>query len=339
MDQLVPKISELKPLRVVIAERHRTVAQSLTALVSAVGGAEVAGIASTREEAIEMGTRLAPDVAIVDLEMSPNCSLVAGLHSLSPTTRIIVLGSRDGEASDLVNALAAGAVGAIYREASVEALHRALQTSSRTTPVVAEAAAGVLLNSYMDVLTEKRKKDVATIEALAAAVEARDYSTGRHLERVTDLASETMKALDKDMAGMEEVAYGFMLHDVGKIGIPDAILNKPGPLGDSEWDIMRGHPDLGVKIVEPVGFSHTTTEIILCHHERWDGTGYPNRLRGDEIPLAARAFSLADAFDAMTCDRPYRPALDRVIALDEIKASAGTHFDPDIVDIFVGLRN
>jgi response regulator RpfG family c-di-GMP phosphodiesterase len=339
VDPIAVRISEPKPLRVLIAERHRTVAQSLTALVGALGGAEVTAVATGPEEAIEAGSRLAPDVAIVDLDMSPNCSLVIGLHAISPETRIIVLGSRAGDPGDLVKALASGAVGAIYQEASVDALQRALRTSTRDAPVVADEAAGVLLSSYMDVLTQKRKKDVATIEALAAAVEVRDVSTARHLERVTDLAAECLTKIDPELGAMEEMAYGFMLHDVGKIGIPDAILNKPAALDDDEWAIMRGHPEMGVRIVDPVGFSDITTDIILSHHEHWDGNGYPNRLKGEEIPIAARAFSVADAYDAMTSDRPYRAAMPKTIALDELKQGAGGTFDPDIVDLFVGLRN
>lgn len=339
MDLLINTLHDALPLRVLIVERHRTVAQSLTALVGSVGGAEVLGVAGDAQQAISLASRINPDVAIVDLELSPNCSLVAGLHSMSPSTRIIVLGSRQGDAEDLVNALAAGAVGAIYREAPLESLHRALETSTRSTPVVAEEAAGVLLSSYMEVVTEKRRKDVATIEALAAAVEARDASTARHLDRVTGLAMRCIQAIDPETPHMEELSYGFMLHDVGKIGIPDAILNKPGPLDEEEWSVMRGHPELGVRIVDPVGFSETTTEVILCHHERWDGSGYPNHLKGDEIPQAARVFAVADAYDAITSDRPYRAALPPDVAIGEIKQSAGRTFDPDVVDLFVGLMN
>lgn len=332
-------LHEIRPLRVLLAEGHRTVAQSLTALVDALGNAEVSAVASNADMAISLGQSLSPDVAIIDLDLSPNCSLVTALHALCPEIRIVVLGSQQGNAEDLVRALAAGAVGAIHREAPLEDLHRALASSTRMAPVVAGEAAGVLLGSYMDVLTEKRRKDVATIEALAAAVEARDSPTAQHLERVTDLATRCMEILDPDVAQMEEVAYGFMLHDVGKIGIPDAILNKPGPLDEGEWKIMRGHPELGVRIVDPVGFSKTTTEIILCHHERWNGNGYPFGLRHDEIPLPARAFAVADAFDAITSDRPYRGAATHEIALDEIKAGAGKSFDPDVVDLFVGMMN
>ena len=327
------------PLRVLIAERHRTVAQSLTALVQNVGGAEVAAVAVGAEEAIEAGSKLAPDVAIVDLELSPNCALVAGLHKLAPQTRIIVLGSKNDDPTNMVNALASGAVGAIYKEASFDALQRALATSSRSAPVVAEEATGVLLSSYMDVLSEKRAKDLATISALAAAVEARDVTTGQHLERVTTFATDCISLIDPELAGVEEVSYGFMLHDVGKIGIPDAILNKPGPLDESEWAVMREHPELGVRIVEPVGFSEKTTEIILCHHERYNGSGYPHGLKGDEIPLPARVFSVADAFDALTSDRPYRKAIGEPDALRVIHEGAGTYFDPEVVDVFAGMRN
>jgi HD-GYP domain-containing protein (c-di-GMP phosphodiesterase class II) len=327
------------PLRVLIAERHRTVAQSLTALVGGLGAAEVTAVARDPEETVEMTAHLNPDVAIIDIEMSPSCSLVTALHSLSPDTRIVVLGSRDADGEDMVRALASGAVGVIYREDSVETLHRALASSTRDAPVVPEQAAGALLRSYMDVLTEKRKKDLATIEALAAAVEVRDVSTARHIERVTELATECIQAIDPAVAAREEVAYGFMLHDVGKIGIPDAILNKPGPLTIEEWAVMQEHPEMGIRIVDPVGFSEATTDIILSHHEHWNGHGYPNNLKGDEIPLAARVFAVADAYDAITSDRPYRAAAPKVIALDEIQRDAGQRFDPDIVDLFVGLRN
>jgi response regulator RpfG family c-di-GMP phosphodiesterase len=327
-------------IRVLIAERHRTVAQSLAALVAALGNAELAGTVTNEVDALDLAERVAPDVAIVDLELSQECSLVKGLKQRSPDTRVIVLGDRSIDGSEnLVRALASGAVGAIYKEAPLEDLARAVASSSPKAPVVADEATGVLLGSYLDALTEKRRRDLATIEALAAAVEVRDTVTGRHLHRVTDLARTCLGALDSGLARNEEVAFGFTLHDVGKIGVPDAVLNKPGPLGDGEWEVMRRHPELGVKIVKPIGFSETATEIILAHHERWDGEGYPNGLQRDEIPLTARAFAVADAYDAMTTDRPYRGALPKERALESIVAAAGSRYDPDIVKVFVDLTD
>jgi HD-GYP domain-containing protein (c-di-GMP phosphodiesterase class II) len=127
------------------------------------------------------------------------------------------------------------------------------------------------------------------MEALAAAVEMRDAVTGLHLRRVTDLAVKCIERVDADLAKNEDVRYGFTLHDIGKIGVPDAILNKHGPLDDGEWQVMRQHPEMGQKIVQPIGFGSAMTEILLCHHERWDGNGYPYRLTRDEIPVSARS--------------------------------------------------
>jgi response regulator RpfG family c-di-GMP phosphodiesterase len=327
-------------LKVLIAERHRMVAQSLSKIVTALGQAEVAAEVTNADDLLDLTSRVAPDVVIVDLEMSPNCSLVAGVKALAPDARVIVMADRMARDADaLVSALASGAVGAIYKEASLEELARALTSSSTRSPVVADEAAGLLVSSYLDAMAEKRLRDLATIEALAAAVEARDLTTGRHLFRVKELALNTLEAIDSGLAHNEEVAYGFTLHDVGKIGIPDAILNKPGPLDGPEWEVMRGHPELGLKIVEPIGFSHSATDVILCHHERWDGTGYPAGLGGDDIPLAARVFTVADAYDAMTTDRPYRTAMDKSRALAVIDGRAGTHFDPEIAKVFIDLTD
>lgn len=328
------------PIRVLIAERHRTIAESLGRVVTAVGSAEVAATVSSATEAIEVGGKISPDVAIIDLDLSPSGALVTGLRALSPDTRIIVMADRGrGDAENLLKALGSGAVGAIYKETSVEDLGRALAMSSRKAPVMADEAAGLLLTSYLDTLKDKRARDIAVIEALAAAVEARDMITADHLDRVTKLATECMDAIDSGLAANEEVVFGFMLHDIGKIGVPDSILSKPGPLAVQEWDVMRRHPEMGVKIVDPIGFSNTTTDIIMCHHERWDGTGYPNNLARDEIPISSRAFSVADAYDAMTSDRPYRSALSHDVALETIRTGAGSVYDPDVVEVFIDLKD
>ena len=324
-------------LRVMVAESHRTMAEALAKVIDQFGGSVTTAV-SDPSEVVETGARMAPDVAVIDLAMSPDCSVVTGLHQASPDTRIIVLAERNGsEAEAMVKALAAGAVGAIYKESSLESLSKAFQTSTRATPVVAEEAAGVLLGSYVDALSEKRRRDLATIHALAAAVEARDFGTGRHLKRVTELATNCMQEIDSGLASNEEVAYGFMLHDVGKVGIPDAVLTKPGPLSEGEWTTMRRHPEIGLEIVEPIGFSKAATDVILCHHERWNGTGYPIGLVGEQIPIVARAFSVADAYDAMTSDRPYRSAMAKEDVLEIIDLEAGERFDPDVVETFVEM--
>jgi HD-GYP domain-containing protein (c-di-GMP phosphodiesterase class II) len=175
------------------------------------------------------------------------------------------------------------------------------------------------------------------VEALTGAVEAKDSDTGQHLYRTTILANACLEQIDIDLARDEEINFGFLLHDVGKIGIPDAVLNKPGPLTDIEWAIMKSHPVVGARIVEPIGFSTLTTDVILLHHEHFDGTGYPERRVKEEIPVAARVFAVADAYDAMTSDRPYREAMPQADALTIIKLAAGTRYDPEIVDVFIDL--
>ena len=331
-----PAAAPTADLRVLIAEGDQELVHFVRGAVRRLGATDVTS-ASSREETLRAVMGRSPDVIVLDLDLC-DASLVEQLCFLAPACRVVVLADRHkGEAQRLLDALAAGAVAAIYEDALAEDLSRALRSSSTTAPVVSDEVAGLLLRSYVDSLEEKRVRDLTTIQALAAAVEVRDLSTGQHLHRVTELATECIGRIDRTLARSEEVGYGFMLHDVGKIGIPDAVLNKPGSLDALEWEVMKRHPEMGVKIVEPIGFSERATEIILCHHERYDGSGYPNRLAGEDIPITARAFAVADAFDAITTDRPYRPALPTFHALDFIKAEAGARFDPMVVDAFLEL--
>jgi HD-GYP domain-containing protein (c-di-GMP phosphodiesterase class II) len=186
-------------------------------------------------------------------------------------------------------------------------------------------------------IDDLRETYVATMTSLAQVVEAKDSNTRGHLERTEAYGMALARAIDPELAARPELSYGFFLHDIGKVGIPEAILAKPGALDEDEWAIMREHPMIGAQIVEPIRFLAGAVEIIRCHHERWDGRGYPRGLRGPQIPLEARVFALADAFDAMTSDRPYRRAMQVEVALDEIAAGAGKQFDPDVVEAFLEL--
>ncbi len=173
--------------------------------------------------------------------------------------------------------------------------------------------------------------------ALAQAIEARDTGTGGHVHRVTALAQELLAAVDPVMAADEQLSFGFLLHDVGKIGIPDAVLRKAGPLDEAERRIMDTHPTMGHDIVGQAGFSPLVAEIVLTHHERWDGLGYPRGLLGVQIPLATRLFAVADCLDAMTDDRPYRLGLPLEQAIEEVVRHSGTQFDPGAVEVLLGL--
>jgi HD-GYP domain-containing protein (c-di-GMP phosphodiesterase class II) len=177
-----------------------------------------------------------------------------------------------------------------------------------------------------------------TVTALAAALELRDDETGGHAQRVTALALELAGAAAPDLAADPELRYGFLLHDIGKIGIPDAILLKPMQLTPAEKRQMEFHTTLGEQLISGVPhLQGVAREVIAFHHERWDGTGYPWGLAGEAIPLAARIFAVADAFDAISNDRPYQRASSVDAALEKISANAGTQFDPGLVEAFVPL--
>ncbi len=177
----------------------------------------------------------------------------------------------------------------------------------------------------------------STLQALVTALDVRDNETAGHSLRVTRYSMAIGERMRLKPEVMEQLRQGGLLHDIGKIGVPDAILRKPGRLNAEEWKEMRRHPDLGRGFLEEIAFLKPATDVVYCHHERWDGTGYPRGLKGEEIPLTARIFAVADAFDAITSQRYYKAARGIREAQIEIEACSGTHFDPAVVKIFLTI--
>jgi putative nucleotidyltransferase with HDIG domain len=173
------------------------------------------------------------------------------------------------------------------------------------------------------------------VEALAAALDLRERETGLHSKRVACHTLVLARRFTQEHGQLRQVYWGALLHDIGKIGVPDAILLKPGPLSEAEEQVMRSHPENGEAILREVPFLREAAEIVLCHEERFDGSGYPRGLAREAIPLGARLFAVIDTIDAMTSDRPYRRALPFEAAKQEILRSAGTQFDPAAVSAFV----
>lgn len=243
------------------------------------------------------------------------------------------------------------------REHVTSAISVPLKSSGRTLGVINVSSQGERRFTESDVLLltrlaadagmalenahlydELRQSFMETVAALAQAVDAKDPYTRGHSERVTDLAlaiGAELKVSAEDMAVLRSAA---VLHDIGKIGIAEQILRKPGPLDAQEWATMRQHPDLGAGIVGPVSSLGPVVPILQHHHERWDGTGYPGHLRGEEIPLGSRILSVADAYEAMTSDRAYRNAISEGEAISILKAGAGHQWDPRVVKAFLHLH-
>lgn len=186
-------------------------------------------------------------------------------------------------------------------------------------------------------LKEIEESYTITLEALVSALDAREHETHAHSQRVREFALAIARHLGFEGDELTHVGRGALLHDVGKIGIPDSILLKPGKLTHEEWVEMKRHPQTGYEILQNIKFLSPAAEIVLCHQERWDGKGYPNSLRERDIPLGARIFAVVDTLDAMTSDRPYREALSFEVAQAEIRRCSGSQFDPQIVDCFFSI--
>jgi putative nucleotidyltransferase with HDIG domain len=174
-----------------------------------------------------------------------------------------------------------------------------------------------------------------TIQGWAKALELRDIETEGHSRRVTEVTDRLARRMNYKKEDLVHIRRGALLHDIGKLGIPDAILHKPDKLSDSEWETMRQHPAIGYKLLSQIDFLGPALDVVRYHHEKWDGSGYPRGLDGDIIPLSARIFAIADVWDALRSDRPYRPAWDDERALEYIKSESGKHFDPEVVEAFL----
>ncbi len=177
----------------------------------------------------------------------------------------------------------------------------------------------------------------ATIEGWSRALGLRDKNSEGHTERVAEMAVRLARLVGLDELSIIHIRRGAILHDIGKMSIPDKILFKPGPLDELEWKIMRGHPSTAAQLLAPIPYLSPALSIPHYHHEKWDGSGYPLGLKGEQIPIQARLFAIIDVFDALTSDRPYRKAWSRQETLDYIRAQSGSHFDPKLVEIFFNM--
>ncbi len=245
-----------------------------------------------------------------------------------------------------IAALRLGADDCLLKPLAPDALARSLRTSLdkrrqphdlRASLTALQREASLQADELRAVHARLQRTHRETLQALGAVLDARDIDTHAHSLRVATYALTLGRALGMDDADLTTLERGVYLHDIGKIGIPDRILLSPGALTPADWDVMRTHCELGYRVASRVEFLREAAPVILAHHERYDGAGYPRGLKGEAIPLGARLFAVIDALDAMTSDRPYRPARPFADAREEICRGSGSQFDPMIVEAFAGL--
>jgi response regulator RpfG family c-di-GMP phosphodiesterase len=332
--------SRIKP-RLLIVDDEPEVRGVLRDLLS---GAYECGEAASAEEALGQLRASEFNLVISDITMSgmSGLEMIPHVKVVSPDTVIVMISGMQTIES-AINALRLGAFDYLMKpfdlrqaEAAVERAlhHHELIVSKRryenhledlVTQRTAELdeALGSLENAYR-----------STLQALTAALEARDAETHGHSERVVTFSLRLGREYGLTSAEMKALEFGSLLHDIGKIGVPDAILRKPAKLTEEEWEHMREHPLHGQQILRGIKFLTGAARVVAQHHEKWDGSGYPFGLKGEDIDVCARIFSVADAFDAITSDRVYRKGRSYEVALAELDEWAGRQFDPKIVEAF-----
>ena len=288
-------------------------------------------------QAVEQANAAQPDVVLLDV-MMPGMNGFEVCRSIRSQTQlaevpIVFLTALDDQQS-LLSGLESGADDFITKPFNRHELRARLKNITG-------------LDRYRKLLEERRLIEEAhhnlldaydrTIEGWSRAMDLRDRETEGHTQRVTQLTVQLAGMFGLSAEQLTHIRRGALLHDMGKLGIPDSILLKTSGLDDGEWELMRQHPQMAYDMLAPIEYLRPALDIPYCHHEKWDGTGYPRGLKGEQIPLAARIFAVVDVWDALTSDRPYRPAWSPEKALAYIQEQSGKHFDPKVVAEFTEI--
>ena len=287
------------------------------------------------------------DLVLSDIVMPEmdGLKLLAELQARDPDVPVIMVTAMHDIAIAL-EAIRAGAYDYILKPFEKDQLHlgvrralehRQLVLENRTYQSDLEHLIAERTRQLSIALQDLERSYDVTLEALGGALDAKDAETEGHCQRVTAFTIKIAEALGVDKAQLKHIARAAFLHDIGKMGIPDHILRKPGPLSAEEREVMRRHCKIGHSVLKKIPFLKEAAEIVLSHQECYDGSGYPRGLKGDKIPLGARIFAVADTLDAMISDRPYRKALPISAAREEIRTHAGSQFDPRVVEVFLAL--
>jgi len=326
---------------VLVADDEPEIRHVLSDLLSPLYDCAAVGSA---EEALACLREGAYDLVISDIMMGgmSGLDLIPRVKELSPDTVVIMI-SGVQTVESAINALRAGAFDYVMKPFDLHHVEAAVSRALEHHYLRAEKRR---YETYLEEMVAQRTQELdgalkslgdayrTTLKALTAALETRDSETHGHSERVVNFSLRLGRELALDEGQMRALEFGSLLHDIGKIGVPDAILRKPAKLSEEEWVRMREHPLHGQKILRGIEFLEGASRVVAQHHERWDGSGYPLGLRGESIDLNARIFAVADAFDAITSDRVYRAGRSYDEALAELDAYAGRQFDPRVVEAF-----
>jgi response regulator RpfG family c-di-GMP phosphodiesterase len=333
------------PTRILIVDDDASVRDVISVLLQEEG--YECRTAAGAQEALDIAAQEAPPLVISDMKMPGRDGiwLLEAFRERHPETAVVMLtGYGDTEAA--VDCLRRGAVDYLLKPPKLTDLIRAIERAlaKRRIELARKRYQKKLERKVRDRTAELRSafKDIAqtyqnTLLALVAALDAREHETSDHSQRVVKYTTAIAERLSLQGPELEELGRGALLHDIGKIGVPDAVLLKPGKLTPAEWGEMRKHPDIGHQMIQSIPFLATPATIVLSHQERFDGGGYPRRLRREEIHIGARIFAVADTLDAMTSDRPYRKATSFENAMAEVQRCSGSQFDPEVVRAFVDI--
>ncbi|MEI6179338.1 MAG: HD domain-containing phosphohydrolase [Chloroflexales bacterium] len=290
--------------------------------------------ANSGPEALVMARRIIPDLVLLDVMMPDMDGFEVCRHLRNDATLAlipIVMVTALDDPETRIQGIDAGAddfVSKPFNRAELRARVRSITRLNRFR---------TLLNERQQAEEELARAYDATLEGWARALELRDHETEGHSRRVTHMTVQLAQAMGLCGDELEQIRRGALLHDIGKMGVPDAILLKPEPLAADEWAIMRRHPTTAFELLKPVAYLRNALSIPWCHHEKWDGSGYPQGLRGEAIPFAARIFAIVDVWDALSYDRPYRLAWPPAQVRAHLSAMSGVHFDPRVVEAFLLL--
>jgi putative nucleotidyltransferase with HDIG domain len=287
------------------------------------------------------------DLVLSDIVMPEmdGLRLLGELRNQDPDVPVIMVTAMH-DISIALEAIRAGAYDYILKPFEKDQLHLSVRRALEHRSLVLENRT---YQSELERLVDERTQQLSiaiadleqsydyTLEALGGALDAKDAETEGHCQRVTEFTITMANAMRVDKHLLRHIARGAFLHDIGKMGIPDHILRKPGPLTEQEKEIMRRHCEIGYAVLERIPFLREAADIVLSHQECYDGSGYPRHLKGDQIPIGARIFAIADTLDAMISDRPYRKALPIAAARQEIQRFSGRQFDPRVVEVFMSI--